>query len=70
MTAQRLDGRALAKKIESELTPKVAALTSRIGRPPRLVVPKATPALLAGGDTVPCACVRARRQGGGGWCSR
>ena len=38
MTAQRLDGRALAKKIESELTPKVAALTSRIGRPPRLVV--------------------------------
>lgn len=38
MTAQRLDGRALAKKIESELTPKVAALTSKIGRPPRLVV--------------------------------
>ena len=38
MTAQRLDGRALAKKIESELIPKVAALTSRIGRPPRLVV--------------------------------
>jgi len=38
MTAQRLDGRALAKKIESELTPKVAALTSNIGRPPRLVV--------------------------------
>ena len=38
MTAQRLDGKALAKKIESELTPKVAALTSRIGRPPRLVV--------------------------------
>ena len=38
MIAQRLDGRALAKKIESELTPKVAALTSRIGRPPRLVV--------------------------------
>ena len=38
MTAQRLDGRALAKKIESELIPKVAALTSKIGRPPRLVV--------------------------------
>ena len=38
MPAQRLDGRALAKKIESELTPKVAALTSTIGRPPRLVV--------------------------------
>ena len=38
MIAQRLDGRALAKKIESELTPKVAALTSKIGRPPRLVV--------------------------------
>ncbi len=38
MTAQRLDGRKLAKKIEHDLAPKVATLASKIGRPPRLVV--------------------------------
>lgn len=38
MTAQRLDGRKLAKKIEHDLAPKVATLASEIGRPPRLVV--------------------------------
>jgi len=38
MTAQRLDGRKLAKTIEHELAPQVAALASEIGRPPRLVV--------------------------------
>ena len=38
MTAQRLDGRKLAKTIENDLVPKVAALTREIGRPPRLVV--------------------------------
>ena len=38
MTAQRLDGRKLAKKIEHDLAPKVAALAREIGRPPRLVV--------------------------------
>jgi methylenetetrahydrofolate dehydrogenase (NADP+)/methenyltetrahydrofolate cyclohydrolase len=38
MTAQRLDGRKLAKTIENDLAPKVAALTREIGRPPRLVV--------------------------------
>ena len=38
MTAQRLDGRKLAKKIEHELAPKVATLASEIGRSPRLVV--------------------------------
>ena len=38
MTAQRLDGRKLAKKIEHDLAPKVAALAREMGRPPRLVV--------------------------------
>ena len=38
MTAQRLDGRKLAKTIEHELAPQVAALAREIGRPPRLVV--------------------------------
>ena len=38
MTAQRLDGRKLAKKIEHDLTPEVAALAREMGRPPRLVV--------------------------------
>ena len=38
MTAQRLDGRKLAKKIEHDLAPKVAVLAREIGRPPRLVV--------------------------------
>ena len=36
MTAQRLDGRKLAKKIEHDLAPKVAALAREIGRPPGL----------------------------------
>ncbi len=38
MTAQRLDGRKLAKKIEHDLAPKVTALAREMGRPPRLVV--------------------------------
>ena len=38
MTARILDGRALAGRLREEITPEVAAFTSRHGRPPGLAI--------------------------------
>ena len=38
MTAQRLDGRKLGKKIEHDLEPKVATLGSKLAAPPGLLL--------------------------------
>src|SRR6185369_5814356 len=38
MTARLLDGRALARRMQEEIAPEVAAFTSQHGRPPGLAI--------------------------------
>jgi methylenetetrahydrofolate dehydrogenase (NADP+)/methenyltetrahydrofolate cyclohydrolase len=55
-TAQILDGKALATKIQSELSDRVRALEPQIGRPPGLAV------LMVGDNPASAAYVRNKER--------